>query len=174
MDDMPPEIRHPDEDLLVDYADGLLNPDESLQVAGHLLGCSDCQRKLKALQDSLALTQAIWQGNLAEIEDVQFPITSRFPWKRIQALAACILLGIGLFWASHRQTTSNDAILPVPNLEQIERDIAQATMAAKLLAAADLMAKYPDARMLVQSQYRHIVEGYPHTNAALNAQLLIE
>jgi hypothetical protein len=59
-------------------------------------------------------------------------------------------------------------------LEQIARDIDQATMAAKLLAAADLMTKHPDARTLVQSQYRHIVDTYPHTHAAENAKLLIK
>jgi hypothetical protein len=168
------EIRHPDEDLLIDYADGLLDSDESSQVRDHLQACSDCRRKVKALQESLTLTHSIWQDHLEEIEDIQVPTTRQFPGKRIQAAAACILLGIGLFWASHHQTAPKDAILSVPNLEHIERDIAQATMAAKLLAAADLMTKYPDARTLVQSQYRHIVEGYPHTSAAQNAKLLIE
>ena len=174
MDNMKSEIWHPDEDLLIDYADGLLNPDESSQVTEHLETCSLCQRKGKALQEPLALTHSIWQDHLEEIEDIQVPITRRFPWQRIQAAAACILLGIGLFWASHRQTAPKHAILPVPNLEQIEYDITQATMAAKLLAAADLMTKYPDARTLVQSQYRHIVEGYPHTSAAQNAKQRIE
>ncbi len=62
----------------------------------------------------------------------------------------------------------------LPLLEQIARDIDQATMAAKLLAAADLMAKRSNAQALVQSQYRHIVDKYPRTRAAQNAKLLIQ
>jgi hypothetical protein len=169
------EIRHPHEDLLIDYADKTLDSDESLRVANHLETCSDCRHKVKALRESLALTQTIWQDNLGQIKEVQIPITRRFPWKWIQiAAAAVILLGVGLFWAFHSQTVPTEQIPSPSMLEQIARDIDQASMAAKLLAAADLMTKHPDSRTLVQSQYRHIVEGYPQTHAAKNAKLLIK
>ena len=158
----------------MDYADGLLGPSATPQVAEHVETCLPCQRRLKALQESLALTHSIWQGNLEQLEDIRLTTTRRFSWKRVRNAAACILLGISLFWASHHQSTSSRAVLSIPSLEQIERDIAQATMAAKLLAATDLIAKYPDTKTLVQSQYRHIVEGYPQTQAAQNAKLLIE
>lgn len=174
MDNLQSEIWHPEQDLLIDYADELLEPAESPRVTEHLATCLPCQRRIKALQESLALTCSIWQGSLEELEDIGFPIIKAFPWQRIRAAAACVLLGLGLFWASHHQTTSNEGILPVPSLEQIERDITQATMAAKLLAATDLIAKYPDAKTLVQSQYRRIAEGYPHTHAAQNAKQRIE
>jgi len=174
MDSMNSDIWHPEEDLLIDYADGVLDPAESPQVAEHLETCLLCQRRVKALRESLALTHSIWQDNLEQLEDIQLHTARPLPWRRIRTAAACILLGASLFWASHHQTTSNEGIPSVPSLEQIERDIVEVTIAAKLLAATDLMTKYPDAKTLVQSQYRHIVEGYPHTPAAQNAKLLIE
>jgi len=171
---MKSEIRHPNEDQLIDYADALLDTEASSELTEHLDTCAHCRRRVEALQQSLALSRCIWQDHLEALEDIRLPLARRFPWKRIRAVAACVLLGMGLFWASHHQMTSNDSILSAPNLEQIERDIAQATMAAKLLAAADLMTKYPDAQPLVQSQYRHIVEGYPDTFAAQDAKRLID
>ena len=135
MDNMQSEIWHPEEDLLIDYADGLLDPAESPQVTEHLETCLSCQRRIKALRESLALTHSIWQDNLEQLEDIQLTTARQFPWQRIRAAAACILLGASLFWASHHQSISGRAVLRVPSLEQIERDITQATMAAKLLAA---------------------------------------
>jgi hypothetical protein len=144
-------------------------------VADHLETCSVCRHRVKALQESLALTQTIWQDSLGQIEDIQVPMTRRFPWRSIQiAAAAVVLLGVGLFWAFHSQTAPTEQIPSPSMLEQIARDIDQATMAAKLLAAADLMTKHPQSRTLVQNQYRHIVERYPHTHAAQNAKLLIK
>jgi len=174
MEDSKSEIRHPHEDLLIDYADGVLGPADSSQVADHLQKCSVCQLRVEALQQSLALTHRIWQDNLAQIEDIQLPITRLFPWKWIKTAAAVILLGAGLFWAIRNKPTSTEQAPSPLMLEQIAHDIDQATMAAKLLAAADLMTKHPDAQELVQSQYRHIVKGYPHTRAAENAKLLIK
>ena len=174
MDNMQPEIWHPEEDLLIDYADRLLDTAESPRVTAHLESCLPCQRRVKALQESLALTHSLWQDNLQQLNDIQVPIARQYPWKMVRNAAACILLGIGLFWASHHQLSPPKVIVHVPSLEQIERDITQATVAARLLAATDLIAKYPDTKTLVQSQYRHIVEGYPRTQAAQNAKLLIE
>ncbi len=50
MENMKSEIWHPDEDLLIDYADRLLDPDESSQVTEHLEACLDCQHKVKAFE----------------------------------------------------------------------------------------------------------------------------
>ncbi len=149
------EIRHPHEDLLIDYADDNLDPVDLSHVADHLETCSACRHRVKALQESLALTQTIWQDSLGQIEGIQIPVTKRFPWKWIQGVAAVILLGVGLFWASHSQTAPTEQIPSPSMLEQIARDIDQATMAAKLLAAADLMTKHPDARNLVQNHHTH-------------------
>ena len=168
------EIRHPHEDLLIDYADDILDPVDLSHVTDHLETCSACRHRVKALQESLALTRTIWQDSLGQIEDIQVPITRRFPWKWIQSAAAVILLGIGLFWAFHNQTAPTEQIPSPSMLEQIARDIDQATMAAKLLAAADLMTRHSGSQAQVQNQYRHIVERYPHTHAARNAKLLIQ
>jgi len=59
-------------------------------------------------------------------------------------------------------------------LAEIEREITESGSAARLLAAADLLAKYPDAKTIVERQYRYIVETYPETPAAAKAKLRIE
>jgi anti-sigma factor RsiW len=165
---------HPREDLLIDYADHQLSPDKASQVFEHLTGCAQCRVKVKALQESLALTCEIWQDKREQLDDITVPMAAstsrRFPWKWIPA-AAVILLGIGLFWVLHEQAPSSEQMQPDLVLKQIERDINQATMAAKLLAATELMAKYPDDQENLQCQYRHIIEGYPHTPAAQKAKL---
>jgi hypothetical protein len=57
---------------------------------------------------------------------------------------------------------------------EIERRITQAGNAARLLAATELLAEYPDAQSIVKDQYRYIVETYPETSAANKAKLKIQ
>ncbi len=58
-------------------------------------------------------------------------------------------------------------------MAQIERQINHAGIAAKHLAAAQQLKKYPDGETMVQNQYRYIVKTYPNTTAAAKAKLLI-
>jgi hypothetical protein len=57
---------------------------------------------------------------------------------------------------------------------EIERRITESGSAARLLAAAELLAEYPDAQSIVKEQYRYIVETYPETAAAAEAKLKIQ
>jgi len=49
-------------------------------------------------------------------------------------------------------------------------DTADSGDAARLLAAAELLSRYPDAESSVEQRYRHIIETYPDTAAAAKAK----
>jgi len=165
------------EDLLIDYADNQLAPDESSKVAEHLSLCSNCRLKVEALNKSLMLTRVIFQDNLSQIEDIQLPVSksTKIKWIRPMAAAAAVLLAAGLFliFQTH-QTAPIEQLITASSIDTIEREINQAAIAAKLLATADLLTKYPDNQNIVQNQYNHIVKTYPNTSAAQKAKLLIK
>jgi len=162
------------EKMLVDYADGLLLPDESNQVAEHLEKCEHCRKILKALNKSLALVGSIWEDGLTETEDIRILIPGKLrniPWTRYAAAAAGIilLLTTSVIWQTLMKPVEKEI-----NFAEIERSITEAGTAARLLAATELLAEYPDAKSIVDKQYRYIVETYPDTSAADKAKLKIK
>jgi len=162
------------EDMLVDYADGRLSPSESSELTEHLAKCERCQRTLQALQRSLELAGVIWADSLAETEAIHIPISrkaGKSRWPRYAAIAASILLVVtcSIVWRVLVRPASRE-----PTFAEIERKIAEAGSAARLLAATDLLAEYPDAETIVKQQYRYIVETYPETTAAAEAKLKIQ
>ena len=161
-------------EMLVDYADGQLPPSESTGVAKHLAGCPDCRSVLEGLQRSLHLAGVIWANGLAETKAIRIPIpekTRKLRWGKYAAVAASILLIVtsSALWRAMMKPTR-----PEQTFAEIERRISQSGSAARLLAATDLLAKYPDAQPIVKQQYRYIVETYPETPAAAKAKLRIE
>ena len=161
-------------EMLVDYADGQLSASESSEVAEHLAKCERCRRMLNALQRSLELTGVIWEDSLAETEAIRIPIpkkTRQLQWRRYAAIAASILLVLtsAVVWRAIIRPTERE-----PMFAEIERKISEAGSAARLLAAADLLAKYPDAETIAKRQYRYIVKTYPQTPAAAKAKLQIQ
>ena len=162
------------EQMLVDYADGRLSPGESSKVAAHLAKCQDCRRSLEALQRSLELAGIIWEDGLAETETIRIPIPKKarkFHWPLYAAVAAGILFVVAIsgMWKVLVGPTEKE-----PTFAEIEQKINESASAARLLAAADLLAKYPDVESIVKQQYRYIVETYPQTPAAAEAKLRIE
>ena len=162
------------EDMLVDYADGRLSPSESGEVTEHLAKCERCQRTLQALQRSLELAGVIWEDGLAETEAIRIPISrkaGKSHWPRYAAIAASILLVVtcSIVWRVLVRPESRE-----PTFAEIERKITEAGSAARLLAATELLAEYPDAQSIVKEQYRYIVETYPETTAAAEAKLKIQ
>lgn len=162
------------EQMLVDYADGQLSPGESSKVAEHLAKCEQCQRTLRALKKSLELAGVIWEDALAETEAIRIPIPKKvrkFRWAGYAAIAASVLLVVTIsgVWRVLVRPTEEE-----PTFAEIERRITESGSAARLLAAADLLAPYPDAQQIVKQQYRYIVETYPETPAAAEAKLRIE
>jgi anti-sigma factor RsiW len=160
--------------MLVDYADGQLSPGESSEVAEHLAKCECCRSILEALQRSLELTGVIWEDGLAETKDVHISIlrkARKLRWPRYAAVAAGILLVLTTSILWHALVRPLETEL---TFAEIERKIIESGSAARLLAAADLLAEYPDAKTIVERQYRYIVKTYPETPAAAEAKLRIE
>lgn len=162
------------ERMLVDYADGRLSADESSKVAAHLAKCEDCRRILAALQRSLELASVIWEDGLAETEAIRIPVPKKvrkFHWPGYAAIAAGILLVVAIsgVWRVLLRPTEKE-----PTFAEIERRITESYSAARLLAAVDLLAGYPDAENIAERQYRYIVETYPQTPAAAEAKLRIK
>jgi anti-sigma factor RsiW len=159
------------EEMLVVYADGLLSPGESNKVAEHLEKCEHCRKILKALNKSLALAGIIWDDGLAETKEIRIVIPGKLrniPWTRYAAAAAGIilLLATSVVWQTLMKPVEKEI-----NFAEIERRITEAGNAARLLAATELLAEYPDAQPIVKEQYRYIVETYPETSAANEAKL---
>ena len=162
------------EEMLVDYAEGLLSTGESNKVAEHLKKCQHCRKILEALQKSLALAGVIWDDGLAETKDIRIIIPGKIrniPWPRYAAAAAGIilLLTTSIVWRTLMMPVETEI-----NFADIERRITEAGNAARLLAATELLAEYPDAQSIVKKQYRYIVETYPETSAANKAKLKIQ
>jgi len=161
------------EKLLVDYADGELSPSESSDVAEHLSKCEACRRTVVALQRSLDLAGIVWADGLEEIKGVGLPRTSgvsRFKWRRYAAAVAGILVVAAISIVCVTRTTPKQA---EPTFAEIERQIDESGRAARLLAAAEMLADCPSAKSIVKQQYRYIAETYPRTPAAAQAKLRI-
>ena len=159
------------EEMLVDYDDGQLSSDESNQVTEHLENCVPCRRTLEGLQKSLALAGVIWDDGLAETKEIRILIPGKMrsiPWTKYAAAAAGIilLLTTSVVWRTLMKPVDKEI-----NFADIERSITQAGTAARLLAATELLAEYPDAQTIVKNQYRYIVETYPDTSAAKKVKL---
>ena len=161
-------------EILVDYADGLLGAGESGRIAEHLAECTGCRELLQGLQKSLELAEVMWDDNTADVEKIavpQAPRVRRRTWRRYVAAAASIVVISAICLTQLRKEPS---VGPVATFEEIERKISEAGSAARLLAAAELLAEYEDVKYLVQKQYQYIVESYPETQAAAKTQLRIQ
>ncbi len=161
-------------EMLVDYADGRLSASEANRVAEHLAKCERCQRILEALQSSLKLAAVVWEDGLAETKEIRAPIhgkVRKLRWPRYAAVAAGILLVVttSIVWRASVKPAKKEI-----SFAEIERKITESGNAARLLAATELLAEYPDAQSIVKEQYRSIVETYPETSAAAKAKSKIK
>jgi predicted anti-sigma-YlaC factor YlaD len=161
-------------EMLVDYADGQLLPSDSKKVADHLAECNNCQGTLKALQESLELAGVIWADGLEQTKDIRVSIPAnarKIHWLRYAAVAASILLVVttSIVWRVRVKPTRKEV-----SFADIERRITESASAARLLAAAELLAQYSDNEAIVKEQYRYIVDTYPQTSEAEKAKLKIQ
>jgi len=162
------------QEMLVDYADGELSPGQSNEVAGHLEICENCRKLLKALQKSLDLANVVWEDGLRETEAVKKPArpkTRKIHWFRYAAVAAGILIVVTTSVVWREISRPQKAEL---SFDEIERNISESANAARLLAATELLADYPDAKEIVEQQYRYIVKTYPQTPAAAKIKSKIQ
>jgi len=152
------------EEVLVDYADGVLAPDESGRIAEHLAGCSGCRELLKALEKSLELAEVMWGDSAADVEKIAVPQIRRVrkrTWRRYVAAASIVVIGSFCLIQFRKEPPT----APVPTFEEIERKISEAGSAARLLATAEVLAEREDFEYLVQEQYRYLIESYPESSA---------
>lgn len=161
------------EEMFVDYADGQLSPSDSSMVAEHLATCEHCRKMLGGLQKSLELASVIWADAHTETENIRIPAAKnrKLPWLRYAAIAASILVvaTTSIMWHTLIRPKGSEL-----TLAEIERKITESGSAARLLAAAELLSKHPEAKTVVEQQYRSIVETYPETAAALKAKSKIK
>jgi predicted anti-sigma-YlaC factor YlaD len=160
-------------EMLVDYADGQLSQSDSSKVAEHLAQCENCRSLHSGLQKSLDLAGVIWANSLLEIENIGIKAikTRKIHWYRYAAIAASILLVATASVVWHTLTRPKGSEL---TFAEIERKITESGSAARLLAAAELLSKYPEAETIVKQQYRYIVERYPETLAAAKVKTQME
>ena len=85
------------------------------------------------------------------------------------AAAASVLIAAGSYFLldSDIDIKPKEAQL---SFAEIERQISQSARAARLLAAADMLAKHSSTEQIVREQYRYITETYPQTTAAAEAK----
>ncbi|HUT45198.1 MAG TPA: zf-HC2 domain-containing protein [Sedimentisphaerales bacterium] len=165
---------------LVAYADGDLSPSETDRIAEHIASCSDCQAVTEALERSLQVTQTIWQTGQAQwpkTHPLEVFQSSKWSFRKVATVAASILLVLwaGAVWRMLSRLTERAGISREQALAvEIKRKIADSGDAARLLASAELLSKYPEAEKDVKQRYQHIVEKYPETAAAAKARKKIQ
>ena len=84
------------------------------------------------------------------------------------AAAILVIAATCILWPLMRKPAKEP-----PTFAEIERKITETGAAARLLAAADLLAEQADAESIVKRQYRYVVQTYPETLAAAEAELRI-
>ena len=161
--------------ILVDYADGQLHPEEKTIVSQHLDQCENCRNLFNALNKSLELSTIIWEDNLTEIENSAIaasPKIRKIHWLKYASIAASILIvaATAILWNSFNKPQEPKLEL---SFEEIEKSINDSANAARLLAATELLADYPDYKEMVENEYRYIAKTYPGTPAAEKIKLKI-
>lgn len=151
-------------DRIVDYVDGELPQAEAQAVAQHLAACEPCRRTAEALDRSLRLAKVLWTDNLDDKgAPTQSAAVPKFHRIRVYAVAASVLIAASVVLV----TVANRPPRPSPiRIEDVERQVAKAGAAAKLLAATQILAQCEGTESIVQEQYRYIVAEYAGTPAA--------
>ncbi len=165
------------QDRLVAFADAELSPTEAAQVSEHLNQCESCRAMVEALQRSIELVTASWaaeQARWPKWRASQKPVPNRFPVVRALAVAASILLllGVGLMWR-----TVSEPGKPMNNGQAIARlgqKVMQAGTAARMLAIADLLANEPEGREYARNRYMEIAKEFAGTDCAEQAKLRLK
>ncbi len=115
---------------------------------------------------------------LAETKAISFSRPDKHKkahWIRyaVVAAAASVLIVAGSYFLLDRDTDVKPKEVQL-SFAEIERQISQSARAARLLAAADMLAKHSSTEKIVREQYRYITKTYPQTTAAAEAKSRIQ
>jgi anti-sigma factor RsiW len=170
---MNPEPCREMEERLVDYADGALPPEESRRIDQHVEQCDPCRRTVDALRESIQIAGTLWQDGYEDMKAVRVGQAKRLRvWnRRYVAVAASLVLAIGgaVLWSR----LQGPAQAP-PTLAEMERHITESAMAARLLAATDVLKEQATGQDVVEAEYQQILEHYPNTDAAAQVRLKLK
>ncbi len=159
------------EGKLVDYADGELPEKEVAAIEAHLAGCSVCRELVVHLNRSLNACQTFWEDNLAEVlsstHDEAGKRPARLGWVMGLAAGVIVLIAVGIAGYTQKSAMAVD-------LDQVQRQMAKAGRAARLLALADLLKDRCGYDDLVERKYQYIVQTFPGTDFATVAKLRMQ
>ena len=158
------------QEQLVTFVDGELSSNEAKKVSGHVSQCEDCRVMVEALERSLEIVKNSWTQEYSRWPKDFEPRPQRRRPLRIAAMAASILLlvGLGLIW---RMVSESEAPQTQAQLEQI---VMREGIAAQMLAVGDLLAKQPGGREYARERYKEIIKSFSHTVYAKQAKLRIK
>jgi len=165
------------EEKLVAFADGDLSASESQEVSKHIDHCESCRAMVEALQQSIELAKVSWaaeQAKWPKWRKADGPKLNRWPVARVLAVAASILLllGVGLVW--RLLSEPGKSALNGKAIARLERTVIRVGAAAQMLAVADMLANQPGGRDYARERYKEIVTGYSDTEYAAQAKLRLK
>ncbi len=165
------------QETLVAFADGQLSLAEATKVSEHIAQCESCRVMVAALQRSLELVKVSWaaeQARWPKWRKTDEPKLNRWPVTRVLAVAASILLllGLGLIW--RMVSEPGKSALNGKTIARLEQTVIRAGTAAQMLAVADLLSKQAGGRDYARERYKEIVTGYSDTEYAAQAKLRLK
>ncbi len=170
-------------ETLVAYSDGDLPPSEAEQITKHIAHCESCQTMLSALQRSLQVTQVIWQSDEAKWpkkHSFKKPILSKWLVRRLAAIAASILLVVGISVMRRVLYRPSEQIRPIrpepmaAEIDEIEIEVQRAGVAAQMLAVADMLAAQPGGQEYAEKRYAYVINSFPGRDESEQAKLRLQ
>lgn len=170
-------------ETLVAYADGEVPPGEAEQITKHIARCECCKTMLGALQRSLQVTQAIWQNDEAQWpkkHSFKKPILNRWLVRRIAAVAASILLVVGIGVMRRILFRPSEQIRPIrpepmaTKIDEIEIQVHRAGVAAQMLAVADMLAAQPGGQEYAEKRYNYVINSFAGMDESKQAKLRLQ
>lgn len=174
-------------EMLVDFSDGDLSAVDRKRVESHLSGCAACRCEVERLGRSLELARSVWAQAAAEasrcaVEPPRQPPARRRdrfrPAAVLAASAAVILAGVGTWWlvGGSREVALRERLASAgwgggvpaeptvavpPDDSGVDELLARKTRAARLAAAARLLATEPSLKVYQAEAERYLSQAYP-------------
>jgi anti-sigma factor RsiW len=150
---------------LVDYADGQLSPPQAKRVTEHLQICPSCEQLLAALQQSITISQGLWQTGYDQAKSIAIPVHThkhpRFMRKFIAAAACAVLAGAAWLMVHRYQAQSG------PTVAQAKKEIQDAQHVASQLMVAQILASCEGTEEILKRHYQYLEDTYAETYSSL-------